>query len=411
MATRIRLRYDDRSVWDTQDPELLAGEFAVAKETDDTITVRVGIESTPPVTWSTAPEISTSGVPGGGIDFDDLDPGEVLYWDGTQWFGRGLDELIGGGNRISVSRNTDGTININYFETTFTASFSASGSFTTEEVYTNNDNYTISTTATATKGGSSTVGVQSITANTLINFTSSPGFPIEGTTANNGTTAVTSSFTLTPNSVSTWFGVGSQSASFRGIAESITVDDDGNPVDPALVFPSSGASTIASKAYQWRIFGFTSDTELTAAEIDGFVSSTAPATLNTLYTTTALNEKTTLYNLGTSPINVFWNYGSNTIQGNSPSSRYVYILISSISNKALYNWSSGLPQAFFPYTAILPETGFAPVDSNNVHATYTDGNLKTYSYRAFTIKSGENAIPYSANSGQTYFSGRIEAVV
>lgn len=422
MATRIRLRYDDRSVWDTKDPELLSGEFAVAKETDGTITVRVGIErieSTTPITWSTAPEISTSGVPGGNIDFTDLQPGEVLYWDGTQWYGRGLDELIGGGNKISVSRNTDGTININYYESTFDVSFSSAATALapTEEVFNNNNLFPITgVTAKATLvSQNSTVGVDTVTAQSAgTRFTSSVNLPLtSASSSDGGTTAETSSFILTPTPVSGWFGVGSQSATLTAYATSQTTDDDGNTIPP-IKDPLSGFATALSKKYRWKVFGFTSNTILDAATISSiFTQGTTPDSKNTLYQNSGLTNLTELYDLANnSALSVYWSFDDLTIQGTNEQFRYLYLLISSQDNAnedfELYGWSNGVPRAFIPVDATNPETGFLPIDSTSNHVDYTSSG-KNYSYKAFTVINGlGNVIPYSAQTGLNYVSAKID---
>ena len=418
MATRIRLRYDDRSVWDTEDPELLSGEFAVAKETDGTITVRVGIErieSTTPITWSTAPEISTSGVPGGNIDFTDLQPGEVLYWDGTQWYGRGLDELIGGGNKISVSRNTDGTININYYESTFDVSFSSAGSAPIEEVFINNDSIPITgvTAKAILVSANSTVGVDTVTAQATTRFTSSVTLPLTSASSSNGTTAETSSFTLTPTPVSGWFGVGSQSATLTAYATSQTTDDDGNTIPP-IKDPLSGFATALSKKYRWKVFGFTSNTILDAATISSiFTQGTTPDSKNTLYQNSGLTNLTELYDLANnSALSVYWSFDALTIQGTNEQFRYLYLLISSQDNDnedlELYGWSNGVPRAFIPVDATNPETGFLPIDSTSNHVDYTSSG-KNYSYKAFTVIGGSNTpTSYSAQTGLNYVSAKID---
>lgn len=419
MATRIRLRYDDEATWDTRDPELLPGEFAVAKKTDGTgILVKVGIESTPPSRWSNAPEISTSGVPGGNIDFSDLDPGEVLYWDGTQWYGRGLDELIGGGNRISVSRNTDGTININYFESTFDVSFSSGGSAPTEEVFNNNNSFPITgVTAKATLvSQNSTVGVDTVTAQSVgTRFTvSGATLPLTSASSSNGTTAETPSFTLTPTAVSTWFGVGSQSATLTAFASSRTTDNNGNSV-PSLRDPTSGFANALSKKYQWKVFGFTSDTVLTAANISTFFNTNTPDSKNTLYQNSALTVPTGLYDLANnSALSVYWAFNQPTIQGNSPEFRYLYLLISSQDNAnedfELYGWSKGVPRAFIPVDATNPESGFLPIDSASNHVNYINfSESKNYSYKAFTVIGGLGTpTSYSAQTGLNYVSAKID---
>ena len=422
MATRIRLRYDDRSVWDTEDPELLSGEFAVAKETDGTITVRVGIErieSTTPITWSTAPEISTSGVPGGNIDFTDLQPGEVLYWDGTQWYGRGLDELIGGGNKISVSRNTDGTININYYESTFDVSFSSAATALapTEEVFNNNNLFPITgVTAKATLvSQNSTVGVDTVTAQSAgTRFTSSVNLPLtSASSSDGGTTAETSDFTLTPNLVSTWFGVGSQSATLTAYATSQTTDDDGNTI-PSLRDPTSGFATALSKKYRWKVFGFTSNTILDAAAISNIFTSNTPDSVNTLYQNSALTVPTELYDLANnSVLNVYWSFDDLTIQGTNEQFRYLYLLINSQDNAneelELFGWSNGVPRAFIPNDATNPESGFLPIDPSNNHVNYVSSLNKAYSYKIFTIIGGLNTVTaYSVQTGLNYVSARID---
>lgn len=122
MSTRIRLRYDSIQNWSVINPAptLLPGEFGVARHPDGTITVRVGNgENNTPVNWGDAEEISGAGTVIDGFDFTNLDPGDIIYWNGNGWDTASLSQRIVGGANIQVTEGEDGIISINYFTATF----------------------------------------------------------------------------------------------------------------------------------------------------------------------------------------------------------------------------------------------------------------------------------------------------
>ena len=263
MSVRIKMRYDNYATWESTDPTLLQGEFAVANN-NGTIIVKVGTEDGQH--WSAAPEISGTGTPIEGLDFTDLQAGEVLFWDGTSWYGRGLDELIEGGNKISVTRNLDGTISIAYFDTTYAlSSFTVSNNFsTTLEVGTvSTQNYTFTVNLNT---NTSTVNIESgaIThSDSRVGGWSPNTQALSINGAGTTGTLTVDNLTLPANSSFSWFTTSQRSITFSANTTSRTVDNDGNTI-PAT--PSSPISI--SKSYGWRLRGIVDiSEELTAANV------------------------------------------------------------------------------------------------------------------------------------------------
>jgi len=257
------MRYDNYATWESTDPTLLQGEFAVANN-NGTIIVKVGTEDGQH--WSAAPEISGTGTPIEGLDFTDLQAGEVLFWDGTSWYGRGLDELIEGGNKISVTRNLDGTISIAYFDTTYAlSSFTVSNNFsTTLEVGTvSTQNYTFTVNLNT---NTSTVNIESgaIThSDSRVGGWSPNTQALSINGAGTTGTLTVDNLTLPANSSFSWFTTSQRSITFSANTTSRTVDNDGNTI-PAT--PSSPISI--SKSYGWRLRGIVDiSEELTAANV------------------------------------------------------------------------------------------------------------------------------------------------
>jgi hypothetical protein len=381
MSVRIKMRYDTLAAWNSTNPNLLEGEFAVAKD-GDSIIVKVGTDEG--TTWATAPQISGTGTPIEGLDFTDLQAGEVLFWDGTTWYGRGLDELISGGNKISVSRNNDGTINIAYFDTTFVTNnptissiVNTTGTFTTatQEVGTawsgelgfsitlndgassvdekQGNNGTISHSPTRLSGWS----------NRTFNFTN-----------NTGTTGNITELSITSSAFSSWFTVGTQSLSFTASGiQSLTVDEAGNTIPAA-----TANNTSISKSYAWRFWGFSSEAELSLNDIA--TTHAVDPTDNALYNAgTSGTLHTLISNLSTQNI-ISWDFDVNAVdtEVNSASTRYIYFAVSTASGSTS---NYGFTPIFYPdLIGLNVESGF----ENLGQLQYVSGT-STYHYSIYRL--------------------------
>lgn len=384
MSVRIKMRYDTLNNWNTTNPTLLAGEFAVAKHTNGTIEVRVGTDTE--TTWATAPQISGTGTPIEGLDFTDLQAGEVLFWDGTQWYGRGLDELISGGNKISVSRNNDGTINIAYFDTTFITNnpsistiVNTTGTFTTatQEVgtawsgelgfsITLNDN---ASSVDAKQGNNGTISHSPTRLSGWNNGT----FNFSG---NTGTTGNITGLSLTSSSFASWFTVGTQSLSFTASGiQSLTVDEAGNTIPVA-----TANNTSVSKSYAWRFWGFSSEAQLSLNDIA--TTYNVDPTDNALYNAgTGGNLHTLISNLNTQNI-ISWDFNTNAVDtgSNTTSTRYIYFAVSTSSGSTS---NYGFTPIFYPdLVGLNVETGF----ENLGQLEYVSGT-STYYYSIYRLNT------------------------
>lgn len=175
MATRIRLRYDTEANWlDTNAAGLAPGEFGVARKSGGEIEVRVGNAdpaSNTLVPWTDAPQISASGIPGGGtLDFTDAALGDILYYDGTEWTNARLisrfDVTTSAQNNIGVEEDENtGVITLKYITFTFNPTFVINETITTLEVreFYNTTSLGSNLDITPTAGGSDNVSVSSAT--------------------------------------------------------------------------------------------------------------------------------------------------------------------------------------------------------------------------------------------------------
>lgn len=379
MSVRIKMRYDTLDNWNITNPTLLAGEFAVAKHTNGTIEVRVGTDTG--TRWATAPQISGTGTPIEGLDFTDLQAGEVLFWDGTQWYGRGLDELISGGNKISVSRNTDGTINIAYFDTAYTlSSFSLSGSnsfsSSVQEVGTTwtgdltltvnlNDNASTVDMASATTSASNAERVGSWPANpqTLtVNANS------------NVATATINSLTIPASNSFSWFTTSDRSISFNANTVSKTIDEAGNSI------PAQFANTSVSKSYGWKLKGIadTSDT-LTAQDVVDAIDNNSANNI--------LTAPTSLVQTVSSITTLTWtNAELNGLE------RYLYVLISARSTETTTNVAYGWNPKFLEFDTGYDNTnnwtmvGVAQSTNNFHYKVYRYNTPQTFANNIFQFK-------------------------
>lgn len=379
MSVRIKMRYDDLAAWNSANPTLLPGEFAVAKHTNGTIEVRVGTDTE--TTWDTAPQISGTGTPIEGLDFTDLQAGEVLFWDGTSWYGRGLDELISGGNKISVSRNNDGTINIAYFDTTYTlSSFSLSGSnsFTTsvQEVGTTwtgnltftvtlNDNASSVDMASATTSASSEARVGGWPGNpqTLIVNENS-----------NGANATINSLTIPSSNSFSWFTTSDRSISFNANTVSKTIDEAGNSISAQF------ANTSVSKSYGWKLKGIadTSDT-LTAQNVVDAIDQNSANNI--------LTNPSSLVQTVSSITTLTWtNAALNGLE------RYLYVLISARSSEITTNVAYGWNPKFLEFDTGFENTnnwtmlGVAQADNDLYYKVYRYNTPQTFANNIFQFK-------------------------
>lgn len=388
MSVKIKMRYDTLANWTDASPAatLLPGEFGVAND-NGTIIVKVGngdAATNEAVTWALAPQISGTGTPIEGLDFTDLQEGEVLFWDGTSWYGRKLDELINGGNRISVSRNSDGTIDINYFETVFnlaSPSWSATNfNFNTEEVGTAYSNFSI--TVGDVKSANNTTSNVDLCSGTL-NQNHSPS-RITGwantnlTVAGNIGSATVSGLSIATDGY-TWF---TPSATTINFSTTGTARFTGNQTDCA-----NGTSTLSdtesrNKQFAWRFWGFTSEESLSLAEVDTYVNNLDDDALNGGGLKTNPNAK----------INVSWDYAVQTVDTNSTSvaDRFLYFAVSTASgNTNNYSWEP----VFYPPGVGLPDNQFEKLGSiqlngtggNNLYYTVYRSNLQTSSSASFDI--------------------------
>lgn len=388
MSVKIKLRYDTLSNWDTNNPTLLPGEFGVARNNDGTVLVKVGNGlNGGAVTWSNAATItSTGGTIIEGLDFTDLQPGEVLFWDGTTWYGRGLDELINGGNRISVSRNTDGTINIAYFDTTFITNspeissiVNSTGTFTTatQEVgtaWTGQLGFSITlndsaSTVDAKQGNNGTISHSASRlsgwSNGTFNFSN-----------NTGTTGNITGLSITSNSFSSWFTVGTQSLSFTASGiQSLTVDEAGNTIPAA-----TANNTSVSKSYAWRFWGFSSEAQLSLSQIA--TTYNVNPTMNALFNAGSGGSLHTLIsNLNTQNI-ISWNFNTNAVDtgSNTASTRYIYFAVST-ANGSQTNY--GFTPIFYPdLVGLNVESGF----ENLGQLQYVSGT-STYHYSIYRLNT------------------------
>jgi len=382
------MRYDNYATWESTDPTLLQGEFAVANN-NGTIIVKVGTEDGQH--WSAAPEISGTGTPIEGLDFTDLQAGEVLFWDGTSWYGRKLDELINGGNKISVTRDPiDGTISIAYFDTTFIANnpsysiVNTTGTFTTgtQEVGTAwsgelGFSVTINDDASSVDVKQGNNGTISHSPTRLSGW-SNGTFNFSG---NTGTTGNITGLSIASNSFSSWFTVGTQSLSFTASGiESLTVDEAGNTIPVAIA-----NNTSASKSYAWRFWGFSSEAELSLNDIATTYS--VDPTDNALYnagTGGSLHTLISQFVQNSVPIQhiISWNFNANAVDtaSNSASTRYIYFAVSTASGSTS---NYGFTPIFYPdLVGLNVETGF----ENLGQLQYVSGT-STYHYSIYRLNT------------------------
>jgi len=390
MSVKIKMRYDTLANWTNTNPEptLLPGEFGVAND-NGTIIVKVGngdAATNEAVTWTLASEISGTGTPIEGLDFTDLQAGEVLFWDGTTWYGRGLDQLISGGNKISVTRDpNDGTISIAYYDTLFNL---ASPTWTapdldfgtTSEVGTPYSNFSISVSNVKSANNStSNVDLCSGTLNQNHSPSRITGWANTNlTVAGNIGSATVSELSIATGDY-TWFTPSATSINFSTTG---TARFTGNQTDCA-----SGNSTLSdtesrNKQFAWRFWGFTSEESLSLAEVDTYVNNLDDNALNGGGLKTNPNAK----------INVSWNYAVQTVDTNSTSvaDRFLYFAVSTASaNTNNYSWEP----VFYPPGVGLPDNQFQKLGSiqlngtggNNLYYTIYRSDLQTSSSASFDI--------------------------
>ena len=269
MATRIRLRYDTEANWlDTNAAGLAPGEFGVALKSGGEIEVRVG--NADPATntlvpWTDAPQISASGIPGGGtLDFTDAVLGDILYYDGTEWTSASLisrfDVAASAQNNIGVEEDGNGVITLKYITFTFNPTFVINESPTTLEVRELYNTALLGSTftVTPTAGGSDNVSVSSATfSNSTGNYDQTFNVSLTMGQANNiplSTIDADSSWGANINNF-----VLSNAATRRDRFQVVFVPDTSGGY-------SGGNRTVTRDLlYGWRILMLTSDTLYTTA--------------------------------------------------------------------------------------------------------------------------------------------------
>lgn len=376
MSVKIKMRYDTLANWTSADPTLLPGEFAVARNSDGSVNVRVGIDNG--TLWSASPQISGAGTPIEGFDFTDLQPGEVLFWDGTNWYGRGLDQLINGGNRISVNRNSDGTIDIAYFEVLFNLANptwnAPNFNFnTTEEVGTAYPSFSVAVSNVQSAGGtSSNVNLCSGTINSssskVTNWANT-----NLTVSNNIGSATVSGLSIATGNYN-WFNPNDTSITFSTTG---TSKFTGNVTDCANGVSTLSDTESTSKQFAWRFWGFTSESSLSLSEVDSFVNDLSKNALVDGGLITNPNTKR----------NVDWNFSIATVDTNSTSvaDRFLYFAVSTKSGDNLnYSWEP----VFYPPGVSLPDNQFEKIgriqltSGNNLYYTIYRTNVKQISSSA-----------------------------
>ena len=391
MSVRIKMRYDTIANWtSTSGPTLLPGEFGVAKTGDDSIIVKIGNgdpSSNTAVSWEDAAEISGTGTPIEGLDITDLQDGEVLFWDGTSWSGKKLDELIIGGNKISVTRDPgDGTINIAYYDTLFNL---ASPTWTapvldfdtTSEVGTPYSNFSISV-SNVKSANNSTSNVDLCSGTLNQNHTSSRITNWANTSltvAGNIGSATVSGLNIATSDY-TWFNTGSGNTSIS-LSVKGTARFTGNVTDCASGTDTLDDTEFRSKQFAWRFWGFTSEESLSLAEVDTYVNN---------FEDDALSSGGGLITNPNAKRNLIWNYNVPTVDTNSTSvaDRFLYFAVSTASgNTNNYSWEP----VFYPPGVGLPDNQFQKLGNiqltggNNLYYTIYRSNLQTSSSASFDI--------------------------
>ena len=348
MAVRIRLRYDDKAVWESSNATLARGEFAVVND-NGTISVYVG-DSDELKLWSECPVISSSSEVFDGLDFTGLSQGDILYYDGTSWTNR----RIVGGNKINVRENNDGNLEISVFDTVFSiiqgtpvatpsSGFSISGTDEVGTPWTGSLSFSgvlanpVSTPPSTVEMCDGTVNIPSTRiANSTANYSLNIDINSGGTGFNIGSVTTASDLSVSSTSFADWFTPAQNRITLTTTGVACATDKNGN----VLPSPLPTSSIEVFKQYGWRFWGFTSVSPLSLQDLqDKVTAGTLTTADNSIYSS---DTGSTLIGLITNPTTlrtISWGYNFAPIDGSATASRYLYFLCSTPRTGGVRNFS------------------------------------------------------------------------